>query len=112
MALVGFNNLQGRSAYQPIMQQQSGRFIAYIDHHAGFTRNPLNGKTEPNGTPIVDVTDSQHPRYIRDYGVVGQEPGSSGEPVPAPIFHSCPPAEREAQPPSYPPLPRSTVPWT
>src|SRR5216683_1415392 len=135
MALVGFNDLQGRSAYQPIIQQQGGRFIAYIGHHGGAVLNPLNGKTEPHGTSVVDVTDPNnptfvstviadltsthknwwecdtgiayivahkkeegwrsrgvkifdlsdpaHPRYIRDYGVVGQEPGSSGEPVPA-----------------------------
>ena len=35
------------------------------------------------GVKIFDLSDPAHPRYIRDYGVVGQEPGSSGEPVPA-----------------------------
>src|SRR4029453_8417725 len=35
------------------------------------------------GVKIFDLSDPVHPRYIRDYGVVGQEPGSSGEPVPA-----------------------------
>src|SRR5207253_3092988 len=48
MALVGFNDLQGRSAYQPIIQQQGGQFIAYIGHHGGAALNPLNGKAEPN----------------------------------------------------------------
>jgi hypothetical protein len=61
---VGFNDLQGRSAYQPIIQQQDGRFIAYIGHHGGSAHNPLNGRIEPNGTSIVDVTDPQHPRYL------------------------------------------------
>ncbi|HSX80833.1 MAG TPA: hypothetical protein VLQ80_19965, partial [Candidatus Saccharimonadia bacterium] len=64
MALVGFHDLQGRSAYQPIIQQQGGRFIAYIGHHGGAALNPLNGKTEPHGTSIVDVTDPQNPRYL------------------------------------------------
>ena len=64
MALVGFNDLQGRSAYQPIIQQQDGRFIAYIGHHGGSARNSLSGRMEPNGTSIVDVTDPQHPRYL------------------------------------------------
>src|SRR5205814_3583353 len=35
MRLVGFNNLQARSAYQPIVQQQGKRFIASIGHHGG-----------------------------------------------------------------------------
>src|SRR5436190_1447739 len=35
------------------------------------------------GVKIFDLSDPAHPRYIRDYGVVGQEPGASGEPVPA-----------------------------
>ena len=30
MQLVGFNNLQARSAYQPIIQKQGDRWIAYI----------------------------------------------------------------------------------
>jgi len=62
MALVGSHDLQGRSAYQPIIQQQGGRFIAYIGHHGGSALNPVNGQTEPNGTSIVDVTDPRQPR--------------------------------------------------
>ena len=65
MALVGYHDLQGRSAYQPIIQQQGGRFIAYIGHHGGTALNPLTGKTEPNGTSIVDVTASAE-RVARD----------------------------------------------
>jgi len=30
MALVGFNDLQGRSAYQPVIREQNGRFILYV----------------------------------------------------------------------------------
>ena len=42
MALMGSHDLQGRSAYQPIIQQQGGRFIAYIGHHGGSTLNAMN----------------------------------------------------------------------
>ena len=34
MELAGHNDLQGRSAYQPIIISQDGRFIAYVGHHA------------------------------------------------------------------------------
>src|SRR6266851_8647370 len=64
MVLRGSHDLQGRSAYQPIIQQQGGRFIAYIGHHGGSALNPLNGQTEPNGTSIVDVTAPRNPRYL------------------------------------------------
>jgi hypothetical protein len=69
MALVGYSDLQGRSAYQPTLQNQNGRWIAYIGHHGGDARNPkpvnaLNGKPEFNGTSIVDVTDPAHPKYL------------------------------------------------
>ena len=51
MALVGFIDLQEISAYQPIIQQQGGRFIATSVITAAAL-NPLNGKTEPNGTSV------------------------------------------------------------
>src|SRR5437868_869234 len=57
MRLVGFHDLQARSAYQPIIHKQGSRFIAYIGHHGGHGVNPANGVDEPNGTSIVDVTD-------------------------------------------------------
>ena len=34
------------------------------------------------GVKIYDLSDPTKPRYIRDFGLVGQEPGSKGEPVP------------------------------
>ena len=69
MRLVGYNDLQARSAYQPTIHHQGDRWIAYIGHHGGTDdipnpRNPLTGKEEPNGTSIVDVTDPAHPRYL------------------------------------------------
>ena len=86
MALVGFSDLQNRSAYQPIIQQQGGRFIAYIGHHGGSALNPLNGKTEPNGTSIVDVTDPKHPRYL--HHVPGAS-GGTGEAGGAQMVRAC-----------------------
>ena len=64
MRLVGHNDLQNRSAYQPLIHQQGGRFIAYIGHHGGTRMNPMNGKEEFNGTSIVDVTDPKSPKYL------------------------------------------------
>jgi hypothetical protein len=64
MELVGHDDLQGRSAYQPTIHQQRGRFIAYVGHHGGQARNPLTGADEDNGTSIVDVSDPARPRYL------------------------------------------------
>src|SRR5256885_3247442 len=64
MELVGHDDLQGRSAYQPTIHQQRGRVIAYVGHHGGKARNPLTGTEEDNGTSIVDVTDPARPRYL------------------------------------------------
>ena len=64
MELVGYNDLQARSAYQPMIQKQGDRWIAYIGHHGGEAMNPLTGKMEANGTSIVDVTDPKHPKYL------------------------------------------------
>jgi hypothetical protein len=64
MALVGYDDLQGRSAYQPIIRHQGDRWVAYVGHHGGDALNPLTGKMEPNGTSILDVTDPAHPVYL------------------------------------------------
>ena len=70
MKLVGWSDLQARSAYQPTIHKQGNRFIAYIGHHGGTDDipspvNPMTGQPEPNGTSIVDVTDPGHPKYLR-----------------------------------------------
>lgn len=64
MQLVGSNDLQGRSAYQPTIHRQGDRWIAYIGHHGGAALNPLTGQLENNGTSILDVTDPAHPAYL------------------------------------------------
>jgi len=76
MKLVGSNDLQARSAYQPTIHHQGDRWIAYIGHHGGTDAvpdpvNPMTGKAEPNGTSIVDVTDPAHPKYL--HHIPGQE---------------------------------------
>ena len=45
MDLVGYNDLQGRSAYQPVIQKQGDRWIAYVGHHAGVVLIRLPAKT-------------------------------------------------------------------
>jgi hypothetical protein len=74
MELVGTNDLQARSAYQPIIQRQGNRWILYAGHHAVGTNpvtgvrlpsfNPLTSRDEPNGVSIVDVTDPKNPVYL------------------------------------------------
>lgn len=64
MALAGFHDLSGRSAYQPVIQAQGGRWIAYVGHHSGSARNPLTGRDESNGTSVLDVTDPRKPRLL------------------------------------------------
>ena len=64
MRAVGYNDLQARSAYQPWVENQGGRFIAYVGHHGGSALNPLTGQIEPNGTSIVDVTNPESPEYL------------------------------------------------
>jgi hypothetical protein len=64
MDLVGYNDLQGRSSYQPTIHKQGDRWYAYIGHHGGMQLNPLTGKQENNGTSIVDVTDPKQPKYV------------------------------------------------
>jgi len=76
MRLVGWNGLQARSAYQPTIHQQNGRWIAYIGHHGGTKAapkplNPLTGLPEFNGTSILDVTDPAHPKYL--FHIPGEE---------------------------------------
>lgn len=64
MALVGHSDLQGRSAYQPVIHPQGGKWIAYVGHHGGSSVNYLTKKEEPNGTSILDVTDPKLPVYL------------------------------------------------
>jgi len=72
MKLVGFNDLQARSTYQPTLHKQGGRYYIYAGHHAyagpGEGQAPAGTPPLPkvdnqeNGTSIVDVTNPRHPR--------------------------------------------------
>jgi hypothetical protein len=70
MRLVGYNDLQERSGYQPVIQKQGDRYIVYIGHHGGTPEvpkpvNKMTGQPEFNGTSIIDVTDPAHPKYLK-----------------------------------------------
>src|SRR5262245_42373542 len=56
MEVVGHEDLQGRSAYQPTIVNQDGRFIAYVGHHDNQKpiMNPMTGQAEINGTSVVE----------------------------------------------------------
>jgi len=79
MQLVGTNDLQQRSTYQPTLHKYPGnRYILFAGHHALGLQgegllpgaktlpsfNPLTGVNELNGTSIVDVTDPKNPKYL------------------------------------------------
>ena len=79
MRLLGHDDLQARTAYQPEIKRQmvggEERWIAYVGHHAGEKLNPLSGELENNGTSIVDVTDPRNPVYLHHIAPVA---GTSG----------------------------------
>src|SRR5438093_1119369 len=81
MKLVGFNDLQARSAYQPIVHEQGGRSIAYLgsDGTGLATATPSfpNWRTT-RMTQIFDLSNPADPKFIRNYGLVGQQPGATG----------------------------------
>src|SRR3989442_6906043 len=74
MKVVGFNDLQARSTYQPTLHKQGGRYYIYAGHHAygapGEGSAPAGTpplpkvNNEENGTSIVDVTNPRHPKYV------------------------------------------------
>lgn len=73
MRLVGTHDLQGRSAYQPIVHAYGDRRILFVGHHAGEAMNPLTGNMERNGTSIVDVTDPHAPVLLVHVPPTGSE---------------------------------------
>jgi len=64
MALAGFHDLQGRGAYQPVIHEQGGRWVAYVGLHSGSAVNPVTGRREDNGTLLVDVSDPANPETL------------------------------------------------
>jgi hypothetical protein len=86
MELVGFNDLQGRSSYQPLVHKQGNRWIAYVGHHGGRTHNAITNADEPNGTSLIDVTDPKQPKYLAH---IPGEPGGQGEAGGAQMVRVC-----------------------
>jgi hypothetical protein len=86
MELVGHDDLQNRSAYQPVIHKQGTSWIAYIGHHGGVSLNTITGKQEPNGTSIVDVTNPRQPKYLAH--IPGAE-GGTGEAGGAQMVRVC-----------------------
>jgi hypothetical protein len=89
MGLVGYSDLQARSAYQPVIQKQGNRWIAYIGHHGGDQPNTLTGRNEPNGTSILDVTNPRQPKYLVHIPGEPREPGATGESGGASMVRIC-----------------------
>jgi hypothetical protein len=76
LQLVGHDDLQARSAYQPIVHAYGERRILFVGHHAGEAPNPASGKVERNGLSILDVTDPAAPKYLAHVPPTG--PDASG----------------------------------
>jgi len=89
MQLVGFSDLQARSAYQPVIHRHGDRWVAYIGHHGGSQINPMTGQQESNGTSILDVTNPKTPIYLVH---IPGEPGQ-GEAGGAQMVRVCDGAE-------------------
>ncbi|RPI59411.1 MAG: hypothetical protein EHM50_09240 [Lysobacterales bacterium] len=73
LRLIGRNDLQARSAYQPIVHAYGERRILFVGHHAGEALNPATGFVERNGLSIVDVTDPARPTYLTHVPPTGAE---------------------------------------
>ncbi len=73
MSLLGHHDLQGRSAYQPVIERQGDRWVAYIGLMGGQAKNEVTGNVEWNGTLLIDVTDPSGPFTLSHI------PGSNAE---------------------------------
>jgi hypothetical protein len=72
MRLLGHADLQGRGAFHGVVARQGKRWIAYVGHMGGEAINALTGRSEPNGTSLLDVTDPARPKYLAH---IAGEPG-------------------------------------
>jgi hypothetical protein len=68
--LVGYNDLQGRTALVTTTKSDAanGNWV-YIGHHDSFRDdkplpNPITGQVEFNGTSILEISDPAKPRYV------------------------------------------------
>src|SRR2546428_6189027 len=81
MELVGHEPLQSRSAYQPTIHRQSGRFIAYVGHHGGRGRNPPTRRAGDNGTSLGGVPPPPPPRPLPPTPPAPARPPQGGAPL-------------------------------
>jgi len=77
MRLVGYHDLQARSAYQPVVHTYGNRRILFVGQHAGEAVNPATGLTEVNGLSILDVTDPSSPTMLKHLPPTGLEASGS-----------------------------------
>ena len=68
--LVGYNDLQGRTALMVTTKSDAanGNWV-YVGHHESFADgkpllNPITGKMEWNGTSILEISDPAHPKLV------------------------------------------------
>ncbi|TDJ28659.1 MAG: hypothetical protein E2O55_04605 [Gammaproteobacteria bacterium] len=73
MRLVGYHDLQARSAYQPVVHAYGERRILFVGQHAGEAMNPDTGVIEVNGMSILDVTDPSAPVLLRHVPPTGDQ---------------------------------------
>jgi hypothetical protein len=73
MRLVGHDDLQARSAYQPVIHRYGDRYILFVGHHAGKAMNRQTGKVETNGLSTLDVTNPEAPKYLGHMPPTGDE---------------------------------------
>ncbi len=73
MRLVGYHDLQARSAYQPVVHAYGERRILFVGQHAGEAMNPDTGVVEVNGMSILDVTDPSAPVLLRHVPPTGDQ---------------------------------------
>jgi len=85
MRVVGFHDLQARSAYQPTIARQGNRYILYVGHHgsggadAPRAIDPLTRQAELGG--VLDGDDPLSERQVTAQGV--EEGGLAGAGAPA-----------------------------
>ncbi|HVY66330.1 MAG TPA: hypothetical protein VHH11_16040 [Gammaproteobacteria bacterium] len=73
LRLVAHDDLQARSAYQPVIHRYGERYILFVGHHAGSAMNPQTGAMEKNGLSLVDVTNPAAPVYLAHLPPTGNE---------------------------------------